>query len=177
MSIDVKDRQQNTFKELWKEMGYSNSMAAPRVEKVVISTGVGSISDAGKRELIQDRLNKITGQKPVKRGARKSIASFRIRQGNVVGYQVTLRGKRMFDFLDKLLNVSLPRMRDFKGLTNKVDETGNLTIGVPDHTIFPETSDEEIKDVFGLSVTVVTTAYNRGEAKRFFEYLGFPFRQ
>ena len=177
MSIDVKERQDNTHEKLKEDFGYTNSMAAPKVEKVVVSTGVGSIKDSNRLNLIVDRLKKITGQKPVERGARKSIASFRIRQGNLLGYQVTLRSNRMYHFLDKFLNVALPRMRDFRGVTNKVDDMGNLTIGVSEHTIFPETSDEEIKDVFGLSVTIVTTAESRKEAQAFFEHLGIPFRK
>lgn len=176
MSIDIRERQENTYEALKDEFAYTNHMAAPKIEKVVVSTGVGSIKENSKRELIEDRLSKITGQKPVKRGARKSVASFRIRQGDLVGYQVTLRGDRMYDFLEKLLNVALPRMRDFRGLTSKIDEMGNLTIGVREHTIFPETSDEEIKDVFGLSITIVTDAQNKQEAEALLKHLGFPFK-
>ncbi|TAL49319.1 50S ribosomal protein L5 [Patescibacteria group bacterium] len=160
------------------KLGYSNPMQVPRILKVVVSAGTGSFKDPKKRDLALDRLAKITGQKPSVRGAKQSVASFKIRQGDPVGLQVTLRGKRMYDFLDKLLHVALPRTKDFRGIpASAIDEMGNLTIGVREHTIFPETSDEELKDVFGLAVTIVTNAKNKEETKAFFEFLEFPFRK
>ena len=125
-----------------------------------------------------DRLAKITGQKASERGAKQSISNFKIRQGDPVGFQITLRGKRMNDFLDRLLNIALPRTRDFRGISSLgIDEIGNYTLGIKEHSIFPETSDEDIRDVFGLAITVVTSSNNALEAKAFLEHLGFPFKK
>jgi large subunit ribosomal protein L5 len=175
--ILTKERQQGAYEALKSESGYQNRMAAPRILKVVVSTGVGKKRDKKQLELIEERLARITGQKAARRGARASIASFKVREGDTVGYQTTLRGARMYDFLDKLIHISLPRTRDFRGLkASAVDDMGNLTIGVKEHTIFPETSDEEVKDIFGLAVTVVTTAKNKKDALAFFRHLGIPLR-
>jgi len=172
------DKVQNAFKTLKGDFEYKNIMAAPRVEKIVISTGVGKIKDKNKIKVIEDRLAHITGQKAAPRAAKKSIASFKLREGDTVGYQVTLRGQQMYNFLDKLIHVALPRTRDFRGInTTAIDEMGNLTIGVKEHTIFPEASDEDLKDVFGLAITVVTTAKSAPEAKAFLEHLGMPFKK
>lgn len=161
-----------------KTLSYDNPMACPRIEKVVISTGIGSIKDKNKIDVIVDRLARITGQKASARPAKKSIATFKSREGETIGYQVTLRGSRMYDFLERLLHIALPRTRDFRGVKRSaVDGMGNLTIGVKEHTIFPETADEDLKDVFGLAVTVVTTAQNREEAFAFFTHIGVPFRK
>lgn len=158
--------------------GYKNPMQKPRLTKVVVSTGVGSFKDKNKIKVVEDRLLKITGQKPAPRGAKIAIANFKSRQGDVVGYQVTLRGARMYDFLERLLHIALPRTKDFRGISrNAVDEMGNYTLGIKEHTIFPETADEELKDVFGLSVAIVTTAKSKKEAEDFLEYLGFPFKK
>ena len=149
-----------------------------RILKVVVSSGVGSFKDKTKFKVVEDRLARITGQKPAPRGAKVSIASFKSRQGDVVGYQVTLRGSRMFDFLDRLVNLALPRTKDFRGISpDAVDEMGNYTLGIKEHNIFPETSDEELKDVFGLAVTIVTTAKSKEEALAFLTHLGFPFKK
>lgn len=153
-------------------------MQAPKVEKVAVSTGIGSLKDKKKIELISDRLQKITGQKPAIRESKKSIAAFKVREGDPVGFQVTLRGKRMFDFLDKLFNVALPRARDFRGLSQKsVDAMGNYSIGLKEHVIFPETSDEDIKDVFGMAITIVTTANSTEEATAFLKHIGLPLKK
>jgi large subunit ribosomal protein L5 len=174
----VRVQQKNFFTEQAEKLGYSNPMQSPRIEKVIVSAGTGSIADKNKVALIEDRLSLITGQKPAPRQAKKSIASFKLRQGDVVGYQVTLRGKAMYGFLDKLINIAIPRTKDFRGFKREsVDEMGNLTIGISEHTIFPETSDEELKDVFGLAITIVTTATNRTEALSFFEHIGIPFKK
>ncbi len=159
-------------------MGYANVMQVPRLQKMVVSVGVGSQKDKKKLELISDRLSKITGQKVAPRSAKKAIASFKSRQGDVVGFQVTLRGKRMQGFLSKLLNITLPRTKDFRGLSRTiVDDVGNVTLGIREHTIFPETADEDLKDVFGMAITVVSTAKNKKEATAYFEHLGFPFQK
>ena len=175
--MSIKEKHKEIFAQLKDQFGLSNTMEAPKIEKVVVSTGTGSIADKDKLALIEDRLQKITGQKASPRGARKSIASFKIREGDVVGYQVTLRGSRMYDFLDKLVNIALPRTKDFQGLKKTiVDEVGNCTIGLPEHTAFLETSDEEIKNVFGLSITIVTSASDRAQALALFRALGLPFK-
>lgn len=174
----VKEKQQKTYDSLKKDFGYTNKLEAPRLTKVVVSTGVGSVIDKGKMELIPDRLAKITGQKPSARTAKKSIASFKLREGQVIGYQVTLRGPRMNAFLDKLFTIALPRTRDFRGIPrDAIDDMGNLTMGIKEHTIFPETSNEELKDVFGLAITFVTTTSDKKEAEEFLEYIGVPFKK
>jgi len=174
----TKEKQNITLKTLGGTLGFKNVLEAPRLRKVVVSTATGSVKDKKKIELIEDRLAKITGQKAAPRGAKKSVAAFKIREGDIIGYQVTLRGHRMYDFLDRLLHVALPRTRDFRGLSrDSVDEMGNSTIGIREHTIFPETGDEDLKDIFGLAVTVVTTANNKKDALAFLEHLGFPFKK
>lgn len=174
MSI-TKQRQQSSYQALGEAFHYTSPMQGPRVLKVVVSSGVGKKRDKKQLELIEDRLAKITGQKPAARGARISIASFKVREGDTVGLQVTLRGARMYDFLDKLIHIAFPRTRDFRGLSPKaIDDMGNMTIGIKEHTIFPETSDEDLKDVFGLAITIVTTAKNKAEAEAFFRHLGMP---
>jgi len=171
------NRQQTVYETLKDDFGYANTMQVPTVEKVVISTGIGKVADPKKIELIQDRIARITGQKAAPRGAKKSIASFKVREGDIVGYQVTLRGARMQDFLDKLIHIALPRMRDFRGLkSSSIDEIGNITIGISEHTIFPETSDEDQRDVFGLAVTIVTTAKSKKEAEAYLRHIGLPLK-
>lgn len=174
MSI-TKQKQQTAYLALKEAFGYTSPMQGPRILKVVVSTGVGKKRDKKQIELIENRLAKITGQKPSARPARISIASFKVREGDTVGLQVTLRGARMYDFLDKLVHIALPRTRDFRGLkATAIDDMGNLTIGIKEHTIFPETSDEDIKDVFGLAITIVTTAKSKPEAEAFFRHLELP---
>ena len=164
-----------TFDALRSEFGYTNVMQTPKVSKIIVSTGVGSLKDKKKLELIIERLTRITGQAPAVRGAKKSIANFKIRVGDVAGYQVTLRGSRMQSFLDKLIHIVLPRFKDFRGIKpSAVDEMGNITIGLKEHTVFPETSDEDTKDIFGLAVTIVTTAKSKKEAEAFLRHLGLP---
>ena len=175
----LQDKQKTTFKDLKNTFGWTNAMQAPQVEKVVVSVGVGKmIKEKGRQELVADRLSKITGQKPASRGAKKAIATFKTRLGDRVGYQVTLRGKRAEDFLNRLVHVALPRTKDFRGISaGAIDEMGNYTLGIKENTVFPETSDEELKDVFSMAVTVVTTAKNKTEAKAYLEHLGFPFKK
>lgn len=172
------DKQKQIFDLLKGDFNYTNVMQTPRMEKIVVSVGTGSTIDKKKKALIEDRLTKITGQKPASRKAKQSIANFKLREGSDVGYQVTLRGKRMEDFFNKLVNVALPRTKDFRGLDKKgVDEMGNYTLGIKDHTIFTETSDEELKNVFGMSVTIVTSATSKEEAGAYLEGLGWPFKK
>ncbi|MEK7134312.1 MAG: 50S ribosomal protein L5 [Patescibacteria group bacterium] len=174
----TKEKQNKAFEILKERFGYVNRMEAPRLVKIVVSVGTGSTKDKEKLKIIPDRLAKITGQKPAPRASKKSIATWKLREGEVVGQVVTLRGARMLSFFDKLINVTLPRTRDFKGIARTaVDEMGNLTIGVKEHTVFPEASDEELKNVFGMAITVVTTAENKEEATALFEHLGVPFKK
>jgi large subunit ribosomal protein L5 len=173
-----KQRQEMSFDALKGSFNYKNRMSSPRLLKVVVSSGVGSAKDKNRLKLVEDRLARITGQKPSPRPAKASIAQFKMREGDIVGYQATLRGARMYDFLDKLIHIALPRTRDFRGISETaVDGMGNITIGIKEHTIFPETSDEDLKDVFGLAVTIVTTASSREEALAFFKHLGVPFKK
>lgn len=177
--LNIKEKEILVFDKMKDSFHYKNRLAAPKLKKVIISVGTGTLmkKDNKKNEAISDRLLKITGQKPALRGAKKSIASFKIRQGDPVGVMVTLRGKKMYSFLEKLLNIALPRTKDFRGVSRSiVDNIGNLTLGIKEHTIFPETADEDIRDVFGLSVTVVSSAKSKDEGLSFFQILGFPFK-
>jgi large subunit ribosomal protein L5 len=169
-------KQKSAFDTLKGEFGYSNVMASPKLVKIVVSSGVGKAKDKARIALVEKKLAQITGQKPSARAARKSIASFKLREGEIVGYQVTLRGQRMYEFLDKLVHIALPRTRDFRGLNKGIDEMGNYTIGIRENTIFPETSEEDLKDVFGLSITFVTTAKTKEEAEAFLRHLDLPMK-
>ena len=154
-------------------------MQTPKIQKVVVSVGVGKMAkDKGKVDLVADRLAKITGQKSASRGAKQAISTYKTRIGDKVGYQVTLRGKRAEDFLNRVVHIALPRTKDFKGISaGAIDEMGNYTLGIKEHTVFPETADEELKDVFGMAVTVVTTAKNKKSAEAYLRHLGFPFKK
>ncbi len=164
--------------EMKKKFGYKNDMAVPGVVKVVIGTGTGKVQDSNKKKFIRESLTLIAGQKVSENKAKKSIASFKLREGEDIGYSVALRGGRMYDFLEKLINVTIPRIRDFRGLDPKtVDGTGNLTIGFKEHIVFPEVSDHDVRDTFGLGVTVVTTAETKEEALELLTLLGFPFKK
>ena len=159
---------------------YKNKLAAPRLVKIVVSSGTGSgmKKDREKNNTVADRLARITGQKPSLRSAKQSVASFKIREGDPVGLTVTLRGARMLHFLDKMVHIAFPRTKDFRGLDKKsVDNIGNMTLGIKEHTIFPETADEDLRDVFGLAITLVSTAKSKEEATAFFEHLGIPFKK
>lgn len=174
----MKTKVAGVFEGLKDTFGYKNNMQAPRIEKVVVSTGTGKIDDKGKLGVIEDRLARITGQKASPRPARLSIASFKLREGDIIGYQVTLRGDRMYNFLDKLVHVALPQTRDFRGLkATAIDEMGNITLGIKEHTIFPETAEEDIKDVFSLAITIVTTASTPAEAEALLRHIGLPLKK
>ncbi len=179
MSMETVQTQMKTiFEAMKEEFGYTNVNQAPRVQKVVVSVGTGRIEDKAMIALIQDRLAKITGQKASARPAKLSIAAFKLREGDIVGYQVTLRGARRDDFLNKLIHVAIPQTRDFRGLkTSSIDEMGNYTFGVKEHTIFPETQDEDIKDVFGMSITLVTSASTKKEAEALLRHISFPLKK
>jgi large subunit ribosomal protein L5 len=178
--LTVKEKEIEAFEKMKSAFHYKNAMAAPRLKKVVLNSGTGTPmkKDKNKNVAIADRLAKITGQKGALRGAKQSISSFKVRQGDPIGVVTTLRGKRMYAFIEKLINVALPRTKDFRGINRTaVDNIGNLTIGVKEHTIFPETADEDIRDIFGLSITLVSSAKNKKEGTSFFEILGIPFKK
>ncbi len=179
-NLTVKEKEIGVFEKMKDSFHYKSAIAAPKMKKVVLNVGTGTLlkKDKNKNELILDRLAKITGQKGSLKGAKQSVASFKVRQGDPIGVAVTLRGKRMHAFMEKLINVALPRTKDFRGIARiAVDNIGNLTIGIKEHTIFPETADEDIRDVFGLSITLVCTAKNKKEGTTFFELLGVPFKK
>jgi large subunit ribosomal protein L5 len=175
-----KDKYIKTAKPaLTKEFGYTNTHQVPRIEKVVVSAGVGrAVSDAKHLEAASDTLARVTAQHPVTTIARKSIASFKLREGNKVGTTVTLRGDRAEEFLDLLVSVVLPRIRDFRGISDTAfDPFGNYSLGIPDQSIFPQIPYEEVGTTHGLQVNVVTTARTAKEGKRLLELMGFPFRR
>lgn len=164
---------------LQKSLHIENIMAVPKVEKVVINTGIGKMlkDDAAVQKAERD-LGLLTGQKPVYRKAKKSISSFKIRAGVPIGLSVTLRGKRMYDFLDRLISIALPMSKDFRGIElENIDRGGNLNLGIREHTIFPEVTYESLKDIFGLQVTVVTTAKDRDRGIALLRLLGFPLKK
>lgn len=153
-------------------------MAAPRLIKIVVNTGVGRIRDAKPREEIVRDFALIVGQKPVPTLARKAVAAFKTREGMVIGYKATLRGRRMRDFFDRLLHIALPRTRDFRGIKETaIDEKGNLTIGVAEHPVFPEVDTEHSFTPFGFEASISTSAKTRNEALDFFRSLGMPFQK
>jgi large subunit ribosomal protein L5 len=163
---------------LKKEFGYTNVMAIPKLEKVVVNMGLGEATqnvkliDAG-----ADEVGRVTGQKPVTTRAKKSIAAFKVRKGMPVGTMVTLRGDRMYEFLDRLLNIALPRVRDFKGVSTKgFDGRGNYTLGLRDQLLFPEIDYMKVDKARGMNVSVVTTAKTNEEARKLLQLLGMPFR-
>jgi len=164
---------------LVKEFGFKNAMQAPRLEKVVVNMGLGEAIQNGKiLDASLEQLSAITGQKPVVTKARKSIANFKLRQGQSIGAMVTLRGNRAYEFLDRLLNIALPRVRDFKGVSPKAfDGKGNYTLGVKEQIIFPEINYDRVEKIKGLNITVVTTARNDEEGRALLRHLGMPFRQ
>lgn len=171
--------QKTAFPALQKEFGYTNPHQVPRITKVVVSAGVGrAVSDSKHLDAAAETLGTLTAQRPVTTVARKSIASFKLREGNKVGTTVTLRHDRAEDFLDLLVSVVLPRVRDFHGISDTAfDARGNYSLGLPDHTIFPQIPFEESGNPHGLQVNIVTTAKTPEEAKRLLELMGFPFRR
>lgn len=164
---------------LRKEFGIANVMAIPRISKITVNVGTGRASkDSNVTDKIQRDLAMLTGQKPSARKAKRSIASFKLREGVVVGYAVTLRGTRMWDFLDRLMSLALPLSRDFRGIDPKnFDRDGNLNIGIREHSIFPEVNLEHVKDIFSLQVTITTTAKNREQGIALMRGIGFPLKK
>jgi large subunit ribosomal protein L5 len=170
--------QKEVMPALQKEFGYTNVMAIPRVTKVVINMGLGeATSNAKIIDTAADELGKISGQKAAVRRATKSIAQFKVRQGQPVGTMVTLRGQRMYEFLDRLVSIALPRVRDFKGISAKgFDGRGNYTLGLRDQIIFPEIDYMKVDKARGMNVSVVTTAKTDEEARKLLQLIGLPFR-
>lgn len=161
-----------------KELGLQNTMAVPRIEKIVINMGLGEATQNNKilDPLVSD-LAQITGQKPVMTKAKKSIAQFKVREGQSIGAMVTLRGESMFEFLDRLISVALPRVRDFKGVSSKsFDGRGNYTLGLRDQLIFPEIDYSKVEKLKGMNVTIVTTATDDNSARVLLKHFGMPFR-
>jgi large subunit ribosomal protein L5 len=180
MSARLREKyQKEVVPALAKEFAYKNVMAVPRIQKVVVNMGLGEatanakIVDAG-----ADELARITGQKPVTRRAKKSIAAFKVRKGMPIGTMVTLRGERMWEFLDRLMNIALPRVRDFKGVSPKgFDGRGNYTLGLRDQLLFPEIDYMKVDKARGMNVSVVTSAKTDAEARKLLQLIGMPFRQ
>ena len=163
---------------LKKEFGYKNVMAIPKIEKVVVNMGLGEATANAKIiDTGADELARITGQKPVTRRAKKSIAAFKVRKGMPIGTMVTLRGERMWEFLDRLMNIALPRVRDFKGVSPRgFDGRGNYTLGLRDQLLFPEIDYMKVDKARGMNVSVVTTAKTDEEARKLLQFIGMPFR-
>ena len=178
--MNLKEKYQKVVIPALKEkFGYKNNLAIPRIDKVVVNVGTGQgLKDAKFNEVVAATLERITGQRPIRVAAKKSISNFKIRAGLVVGMMVTLRGKRMHDFVDKLINITLPRVRDFRGLeTRSVDPQGNLNLGFKEHIAFPEIKSDEVEKIHGLEISIVTTAKSREEGLELLTLLGLPFRK
>jgi large subunit ribosomal protein L5 len=170
--------QKEVVPALKKEFGYANAMAIPKIRKVVINMGLGeATSNAKIVDTAADELSKITGQKATVRRAKKSIAAFKVREGMPVGAMVTLRGERMYEFLDRLASIALPRVRDFKGISPKgFDGRGNYTLGLRDQIIFPEIDYMKVDKARGMNVSVITSAKTDEEARKLLQLIGLPFR-
>ena len=176
----LKDRyQKEVVPALTKEFGYKNVMAVPKIEKVVVNMGLGeATSNAKLIDTGADEIARITGQKPVTRRAKKSIAQFKVRRGQPIAAMVTLRGERMWEFLDRLMNIALPRVRDFKGVSPRgFDGRGNYTLGLRDQLLFLEIDYMKVDKPRGMNVSVVTTAKTDEEARKLLQFIGMPFRQ
>ena len=171
--------QKEILPALMKELNLKNSMAVPKIEKVVINMGVGEATQNAKvMDPAVTELQQITGQKAVVTKAKKSIAQFKVREGNPIGAMVTLRGDRMYEFLDRLVNIALPRVRDFRGVSTKsFDGRGNYTLGLRDQLIFPEIDYSKVDKLKGMNVTIVTTAGTDDHARALLRHIGMPFRQ
>jgi len=179
MSARLREKyQRDVIPALTKEFGYKNVMAVPRIEKVVVNMGLGEATANAKIiDTGADELARITGQKPVTRRAKKSIAAFKVRKGMPIGTMVTLRGERMWEFLDRLMSIALPRVRDFKGVSPRgFDGRGNYTLGLRDQLLFPEIDYMKVDKARGMNVSFVTTAKTDQEARKLLQFIGMPFR-
>lgn len=170
--------QTNVRPKLAEDLGIGNPMAIPRLKKVVVSMGVGKAAvDKKILESAQKDLATITGQKPIVRKARKSVSNFKLREGMDIGAMVTLRGKRMYEFLDRLINAGIPRLRDFRGLKTNFDGRGNYSMGLSEQTIFSEINLDQVEHTLGMNITMVTSAGSDAAGKRLLELMGMPFRK
>ncbi len=175
----LRDRYYNEVRPaLMKELGLENPMAAPKLEKIVVNMGVGEATQNAKViDPAASEVAQITGQKPIITKARKSIAAFKVREGMPIGVMVTLRGDRMYEFFDRLVNIALPRVRDFRGVpTKSFDGRGNFTLGVRDQLIFPEIDYSKVEKMKGMNITIVTTAGSDDQARALLKHMGMPFR-
>jgi large subunit ribosomal protein L5 len=165
--------------ELKKKFGYANTLAVPRLEKVVVNMGVGKATENKKRleDAVKD-MAAITGQKPLTTRARKSVSAFKLRQGNEIGCKVTLRGKRMYEFLDRLISLAMPRIRDFRGFSpDSFDKSGNYTLGLAEQSVFPEINIDKVEFVQGMDITIVITGGSVEASRELLRMMGFPFRR
>jgi len=176
--IDLKQRYNiEIVPKLMEEFSYTNIMQVPKIVKIVINRGVGEAEDNKKAiETSVEEFSVISGQKAIIRKAKKSIAGFKLREGMPIGVKVTLRGNRMYNFINKFINISLPKIRDFRGISSKFDGRGNFTFGIREQIIFPEISYEKVDKIRGMDITVVTTAKSDNEGKALLKLLGVPFR-
>ena len=178
--MNLREKYQKTIsKKLKDDLKIANIHDVPRLKKVVVNVGIGKAKEDSKlEEIVKKDLAAITGQIPSPRGAKKSISGFKVREGLIVGMAVTLRGERMYHFIDKLINITLPRIRDFKGLNNKsFDQVGNYSLGISEQIIFPEIKYEEIEKIYPLEITIVTNTNNKDYSKELLKSLGFPFKK
>ena len=176
----LREKYQNEIRPQLKEsLGYANVHQIPRIEKVVINSGVGrAVSDSKHLDIVNSTITKVTGQAPVTTAAKNSIAGFKLREENKIGVVVTLRGERMYSFLDQLVSIVLPRIRDFHGVSAKAfDGRGNYSIGINDQSVFPQLTFEETTNKHGLQINIVTTAKTNEEGKQLLEKMGFPFQR
>ncbi|MFH1597479.1 MAG: 50S ribosomal protein L5 [Patescibacteria group bacterium] len=176
MSDLAKKYKDKVVPKIMEDFELKNIHTVPRLDKVVVNVGMGqALTDSKFLDVVKGTLSSITGQKPIFTKAKKSISNFKIRSGMVVGAKVTLRGKRMYDFVDKLVNISLPRVRDFRGLSiSGFDGKGNYTLGIKEHMVFPEMNPHEVDKLHGLDISIVTTATNDKLGEALLRYLGFP---
>lgn len=178
--MKIKELYQKTAKPALKtKFGYTNDLAIPKIVKVSLNVGVGRLTkDKGQLESVANNITRITGQRPIMAKAKKSISAFKLRQGTTIGVAVTLRGQRMYDFLDKLINVTFPRVRDFRGVDpKKIDRTGNLSVGFKEHIAFPEIKADEVDNIHGLEINITTSAKTAEEGRELFHLIGFPFKK
>lgn len=179
-STRIKEKyQKEVVPALLKKFGYKNPMQVPRLKKIVLNMGLGkAVSEPKVVDFAAGEMGKITGQKPVLTRAKKAISNFKLRKGLPIGCMVTMRKDRMYEFFDRLCNVALPRVRDFRGVSNKAfDDRGNYTLGLKEHTIFPEVDFDKVETQMGMNITIVTTAKNKEEGMELLTLLGLPFRK
>ncbi|MFA6992931.1 MAG: 50S ribosomal protein L5 [Candidatus Gracilibacteria bacterium] len=180
-AVDLKTRfNKEIASQLMKDLGVKNAMAIPKLVKVVVNVGVGSYTKKHSKDFshMTENLTAITGQKPVTSTARKAISNFKLRENDPVGIRVTLRGKRMYDFINKLVNIVFPRVRDFRGISAKAfDKKGNYSLGITEHTVFPEVAPDDLTKIHGLQVTIITSAENNEQGLALLKALGFPFKK